>query len=102
MVDLAVHRCNHSRLSALYDTLCAAAGLPRIFCEAFDSGRSGSLAAIKVVESDDVRTARPIALDFDALVRMGGTPAPPPLQVRVGCAAVAAALLCHFERAENS
>ncbi len=57
MVDLAVHRCNHSRLSALYDTLCAAAGLPRIFCEAFDSGRSGSLAAIKVVESDDVRTA---------------------------------------------
>ena len=62
---------DHARLTALYDALSAESGLPRILYEVFDSGRDGYPAAIKVVESDDVRTARPFALDLDVLVRMG-------------------------------
>jgi GMP synthase (glutamine-hydrolysing) len=62
---------DHARLTALYDVLGRESGLPRVLYEVFDSGRSGHPSAIKVVESDDVRTAHPMALDFDVLVRIG-------------------------------
>lgn len=58
-------------LTELYATLSAESKLPRVLYEVFDSGRGGYPAAIKVVESDDVRTARPCALDFDTLARIG-------------------------------
>jgi GMP synthase PP-ATPase subunit len=61
----------HAVLSELYAALNAESELPRVLYEVFDSGRNGHPAAIKIVESDDVRTARPLAIDFDALVRMG-------------------------------
>jgi len=62
---------DHALSTKLYDALSAESGLPRILYEVFDSGRGGYPSAIKVVESDDVRTARPLALDFDVLARMG-------------------------------
>jgi len=61
----------HTLLTRLFDTLSEESGLPRILYEVFDSDRSGYPAGIKIVESDDVRTARPLALDFDALARVG-------------------------------
>jgi len=42
-----------------------------VLYEVADSDRAGYPAAIKIVESDDVRTARPFGLDFDALVTIG-------------------------------
>ena len=62
---------DHALLCNLYDTLSAASELPRVLYQVFDSGRGGYPAAIKIVESDDVRTARPLAFDFDALIRIG-------------------------------
>jgi len=62
---------DHTTLTKLYDTLSEESGLPRVLYEVFDSGRSGYPVSIKIVESDDVRTARPLALDFDVLARMG-------------------------------
>jgi GMP synthase PP-ATPase subunit len=62
---------DHELLIRLYETLSTESELPRVLYEVFDSGRSGYPSAIKIVESDDVRTARPLALDFDAMVRMG-------------------------------
>ncbi len=62
---------NHARLMELYDTLNRDSAVPRVLYEVFDSGRDGYPAGIKVVESDDVRTARPLDLGFDALVRIG-------------------------------
>jgi hypothetical protein len=56
---------DHARLTALYDALSAESKLPRVLYQVFDSGHGGYPTAIKVVESDDVRTARPFALDFD-------------------------------------
>jgi len=47
------------------------ARFPRILYEVFDSGRDGYPSGIKIVESDDVRKARPMALDFDVLASMG-------------------------------
>jgi hypothetical protein len=62
---------DHERLMELYDALGRESELPRVLYQVYDSGRSGYPAGIKIVESDDVRTARPLALGFDALVRMG-------------------------------
>jgi len=62
---------DHARLKTLYETLGERSGLPRVLYEVYDSGRDGSPAGIKIVESDDVRTARPLAFDFDVLGRMG-------------------------------
>lgn len=62
---------DHTQLTSLYDSLSEASGRPRILYEVFDSGKSGYPSGIKIVESDDVRTARPLELDFDVLVRMG-------------------------------
>jgi GMP synthase (glutamine-hydrolysing) len=58
-------------LTRLYETLGEQSGLPRILYEVFDSGRDGYPSGIKIVESDDVRKARPMALDFDVLASMG-------------------------------
>jgi GMP synthase PP-ATPase subunit len=62
---------DHGRLTSLYEALTAESGLPRVLYEVYDSGRDGHPASIKIVESDDVRTARPLALDFEVLERMG-------------------------------
>jgi GMP synthase PP-ATPase subunit len=62
---------DHDLSSALYEALRAESGLPRILYEVYDSGRGGYPSAIKVVESDDVRTARPLALDFGILADIG-------------------------------
>jgi GMP synthase (glutamine-hydrolysing) len=62
---------DYAVLTELYDTLGKASGRPRILYEVFDSGQSGHPAGIKIVESDDVRTARPLELGFDVLVKMG-------------------------------
>jgi GMP synthase PP-ATPase subunit len=64
---------DHAAMTALYDALGAHSQLPRVLYEVFDSGRGGYPSAIKVVESDDVRTARPLALDFGVLARIGET-----------------------------
>ena len=61
----------HMRLTRLFDALSEESSLPRILYEVFDSGQSGYPAGIKIVESDDVRTARPLTVDFDVLARMG-------------------------------
>ena len=58
-------------LSRLYEALGAASGLPRVLYEVYDSGRDGFPAGIKIVDSEDVRTARPLAVDFEALSKMG-------------------------------
>ena len=58
--------------------------MPRILYEVFDSGRDGYPSAIKIVESDDVRHAHPMAVDFDTLVAMGKT-----IGERAGAARVA-------------
>jgi GMP synthase (glutamine-hydrolysing) len=62
---------DHTTVTKLYDALGEASGLPRILYEVFDSGRSGYPVSVKIVESDDVRTARPLALDFDVLAGIG-------------------------------
>jgi GMP synthase PP-ATPase subunit len=62
---------DHTTLAGLYDALSSETKLPRVLYEVADSGRAGYPAAIKIVESDDVRTARPFGLDFDALVTIG-------------------------------
>lgn len=62
---------DHTTLARLYDALSSESKLPRVLYEVADSGRAGYPAAIKIVESDDVRTARPLGLDFDALERIG-------------------------------
>lgn len=58
-------------LTALYDALSAASALPRVLYEVFDSGRDGYPVGIKIVDSEDVRTARPLDVDFGALARIG-------------------------------
>ncbi len=62
---------DHALLTRLYDALRGESELPRVLYEVFDSGRAGYPSAIKIVESDDVRTARPLAMDFDVLLKMG-------------------------------
>ncbi|HPA79498.1 MAG TPA: hypothetical protein PLS95_01690 [Thermoanaerobaculales bacterium] len=62
---------DHAALTRLYDALSAESKLPRVLYQVHDSGRGGYPAAIKVVESDDVRTARPFALDHDTLAGIG-------------------------------
>ena len=64
---------DHDSLTALYDALTAASSLPRVLYEVFDSGRDGFPVGIKIVDSEDVRTARPLDFDFDALARIGET-----------------------------
>jgi GMP synthase PP-ATPase subunit len=64
---------DHGTMTTLYDSLSETAQLPRVLYQVFDSGGSGYPSAIKIVESDDVRTARPLAMDFDVLVKMGET-----------------------------
>lgn len=74
----------HEVLAKLYDALSREAKLPRILYEVFDSDRDGYPAAIKIVVSDDVRTAQPMAVDFDTLAAMGKT-----IGERAGAARVA-------------
>ena len=62
---------DHALMTRLYDALSSEAKLPRVLYEVFDSGHGGYPSAIKVVQSDDVRTARPLAFDFDTLARIG-------------------------------
>jgi GMP synthase PP-ATPase subunit len=62
---------DHTVLEKLYDELSDQSGLPRVLYQVFDSGGSGFPASIKIVESDDVRRARPLALEYDVLARMG-------------------------------
>lgn len=58
-------------LGHLYETLNSQACLPRVLYEVFDSGKKGYPVGIKVVESEDVRTTRPMKFDFSYLVEMG-------------------------------
>lgn len=58
-------------VSELYDTLGRESGLPRVLYEVYDSGRGGFPAGIKIVDSEDVRTAQPLAVDFETLAKMG-------------------------------
>jgi GMP synthase PP-ATPase subunit len=60
-----------TRRAELYEALSAEFGRPRVLYEVFDSGSGGYPSAIKIVESDDVRTAQPMALEFDLLASMG-------------------------------
>jgi len=46
-------------------------GLPRVLYEVFDSGTGTYPVTIKIVESEDVRTAWPMRVDFDYLVETG-------------------------------
>ena len=62
---------DHATLDRLYGALNRESGLPRVLYEVHDSGRAGYPAAIKVVASDDVRTARPFDLPFDLLAGIG-------------------------------
>jgi GMP synthase PP-ATPase subunit len=62
---------DHATQTKLYDTIGEKSGLPRILYQVFDSGQSGYPVGIKIVESDDVRTARPLAFEFDILASMG-------------------------------
>ena len=62
---------DHALLARLFDALSGESGAPRVLYQVFDSGRGGFIAGIKIVDSDDVRTARPSALDFEVLVAMG-------------------------------
>ena len=61
----------HEQLAGLYRRLAEESGLPRVLHEVFDSGRDGLPCCIKVVESEDVRVARPLELDSAALSKMG-------------------------------
>lgn len=59
------------KLMELYETLSAESGLPRALYQVYDSGKSGYPVSIKVVESEDVRTAWPMRMEFDYLAKMG-------------------------------
>jgi GMP synthase PP-ATPase subunit len=62
---------DHENLAKLYDILSKKSGLPRVLYQVYDSGEKGYPVSIKVVESEDVRTAWPMDMDFDYLVKMG-------------------------------
>jgi GMP synthase (glutamine-hydrolysing) len=59
------------QLTEVYDALTKESGLPRVLYQVFDSGDSGYPSGIKIVESEDVRTARPMEVDFGYLVEIG-------------------------------
>jgi len=62
---------DHEGLTKVYEALTKESGLPRVLYQVFDSGRRGYPAGIKIVESEDVRTARPMEVDFGYLAKMG-------------------------------
>ncbi len=61
----------YDQLMEVYEALSAKSGLPRVLYEVFDSGKGGYPAGIKIVESEDVRTAYPAEIPFEYLSRMG-------------------------------
>lgn len=64
-------KLDHENLAKLYDSLSKKSGLPRVLYQVYDSGKKGYTVSIKVVESEDVRTAWPMDMDFNYLVKMG-------------------------------
>ncbi|MBN1900395.1 hypothetical protein JW926_03605 [Candidatus Sumerlaeota bacterium] len=64
-------KLDHENFVKLYDTLSKISGLPRALYQVYDSGEKGYPVSIKVVESEDVRTAWHMDMDFDYLVKMG-------------------------------
>jgi GMP synthase (glutamine-hydrolysing) B subunit len=64
-------KVDYEQLAKLYAGLCADSGLPRVLYEVFDSGAKGYPVGIKIVGSEDVRTAWPMNVPFDELVNMG-------------------------------
>ena len=58
-------------LATLAEAVHSRARLPRVLYEVYSSGKTGYVSGIKVVESEDVRTAWPMPIEFDELTRMG-------------------------------
>jgi GMP synthase (glutamine-hydrolysing) B subunit len=58
-------------LAKLYDAVYEGAKLPRVLYEVYGSGKPGYRSGIKVVESEDVRTAWPMPVGFGELQRIG-------------------------------
>jgi GMP synthase (glutamine-hydrolysing) B subunit len=58
-------------LTRLADAVYRGARLPRVLYEVHSSGKPGYRSGIKVVESEDVRTAWPMPIELDELTRMG-------------------------------
>jgi len=62
---------SYENLDNIYNTLTEESGLPRVLYQVFDSGKEGLPVCIKVVESEDVKTAWPMELGFEYLTGMG-------------------------------
>jgi len=64
-------KADYDALMKLSDAFFKDFGLPRVLYEVFNSGKGTYPASIKIVESEDVRTAWPMQVDFDYLVEIG-------------------------------